>query len=138
MADGNHLKLDDQVDVADDDPFAELTRIMGFDPRQSVREADAKAAAEKSVAGSIAAAADSEARSSHAPGSTDGADVDDDFSINLEKELMGEFSFDDEDFVSTADAEHDDEPEASDSVQDAPLALDEQHAEKRSRFRFRL
>ena len=39
MADGNHLKIADQVDLADDDPFAELTRIMGFDPRQPAKPA---------------------------------------------------------------------------------------------------
>ena len=38
MADKNQLKVADQVDLADDDPFAELTRIMGFDPRQPARQ----------------------------------------------------------------------------------------------------
>ena len=50
MADGNQLKTSDQIDVPDDDPFAELTRIMGFDPRQSVKQADEQKAAEKAAA----------------------------------------------------------------------------------------
>ena len=129
MADGNHLKLDDQADVADDDPFAELTRIMGFDPRQSVKEANAKAAAEKSDAQAGASAGTG--RAPYTPKTqpaADSADAGDDFSIDLEKELMGEFSFD-EDFVSSADARYDDEPEASDEAEDAPSALNEQQSD---------
>ncbi|MBN9242804.1 MAG: SPOR domain-containing protein [Mesorhizobium sp.] len=37
MADRNQLKVADRHGIAEDDPFAELTRIMGFDPRQPVR-----------------------------------------------------------------------------------------------------
>ncbi|MDQ2704778.1 MAG: hypothetical protein M3Y43_06420, partial [Pseudomonadota bacterium] len=73
MADKNQLKVADQVDLADDDPFAELTRIMGFDPRQPVRPADAPQPA------SVAQAAG-----------------DDDFSLDLEKELLGGFDLEDE------------------------------------------
>ncbi|TIV00347.1 MAG: hypothetical protein E5W04_19005, partial [Mesorhizobium sp.] len=70
MADRTQLKVAASNHIADDDPFAELTRIMGFDPRQPVRPqtpAAAKAASANQAA--------------------DGADFD----IDLEKELMGDF-----------------------------------------------
>ncbi|MBZ9817897.1 SPOR domain-containing protein [Mesorhizobium sp. CA4] len=67
MADRTPLKVADHNDIADDDPFAELTRIMGFDPRQPVRQP--APAAEKAMPAVEA----------------------DDFDIDLEKELMGEF-----------------------------------------------
>ena len=41
MADRNQLKVADRQGIADDDPFAELTRIMGFDPRQPVARKEA-------------------------------------------------------------------------------------------------
>ncbi|TIP58260.1 MAG: SPOR domain-containing protein, partial [Mesorhizobium sp.] len=74
MADRTQLKAAAQNDIADDDPFAELTRIMGFDPRQPV----------KPQAHSAPAAASQPAD-------------DGDFGIDLEKELMGEFGADDND-----------------------------------------
>ena len=37
MADSNQRKIADPIDLHDDDPFAELTRIMGFDPRLTKR-----------------------------------------------------------------------------------------------------
>ncbi|TIQ32240.1 MAG: SPOR domain-containing protein [Mesorhizobium sp.] len=70
MADRTQLKAAENNHIADDDPFAELTRIMGFDPRQPVRPqtpAVAKAAPANQAA------------------------EDTDFDIDLEKELMGEF-----------------------------------------------
>ncbi|RAZ77275.1 SPOR domain-containing protein [Mesorhizobium atlanticum] len=70
MADRTPLKAADHNNIADDDPFAELTRIMGFDPRQPVRQP--APAAEKAMPANQAPAAD-------------------DFDIDLEKELMGEF-----------------------------------------------
>ncbi|TGP89042.1 MULTISPECIES: SPOR domain-containing protein [unclassified Mesorhizobium] len=70
MADRTQLRAADNNDIADDDPFAELTRIMGFDPRQPVKP---QAPAEPK-----AAVAD--------PSAGEG-----DFDIDLEKELMGEF-----------------------------------------------
>ncbi|TIV56390.1 MAG: hypothetical protein E5V80_27130, partial [Mesorhizobium sp.] len=70
MADRTPLKVADHNDIADDDPFAELTRIMGFDPRQPVRQP--APAAEKAMPAHHVAEAD-------------------DFDIDLEKELMGEF-----------------------------------------------
>ncbi|QKC83526.1 SPOR domain-containing protein [Mesorhizobium sp. NZP2077] len=68
MADRTQLRVADNNDIADDDPFAELTRIMGFDPRQPVKQ---QAPAQPQAASQ----------------STQG----DDFDIDLEKELMGEF-----------------------------------------------
>ncbi|MGX5801956.1 SPOR domain-containing protein [Bradyrhizobium sp. Arg314] len=70
MADRTPLKVADHNDIAADDPFAELTRIMGFDPRQPVRQP--APAAEKAVPADQAPDADG-------------------FDIDLEKELMGEF-----------------------------------------------
>ncbi|RWF47796.1 MAG: SPOR domain-containing protein, partial [Mesorhizobium sp.] len=70
MADRTQLRAADNNDIADDDPFAELTRIMGFDPRQPVKPqapAEPKAAVAEPSAG------------------------EGDFDIDLEKELMGEF-----------------------------------------------
>src|SRR4051812_47348216 len=64
MADRTQLRVADNNDIAEDDPFAELTRIMGFDPRQPVKP---QAPAVETVAG------------------------EGDFDIDLEKELMGEF-----------------------------------------------
>ncbi|RWM79082.1 SPOR domain-containing protein [Mesorhizobium sp.] len=74
MADRTQLRAAAQNDIADDDPFAELTRIMGFDPRQPVKP---------------------QAQPKAAPASRP-ADAGD-FDIDLEKELMGEFGADDND-----------------------------------------
>ncbi|MGX5846898.1 SPOR domain-containing protein [Mesorhizobium sp. PL10] len=67
MADRTQLRAADNNDIDQDDPFAELTRIMGFDPRQPV----------KPQAPAVEKAAD-----------------EGDFEIDLEKELMGEFGDD--------------------------------------------
>ncbi|MBZ9698887.1 SPOR domain-containing protein [Mesorhizobium sp. CO1-1-9] len=70
MADRTQLRVADNNDIAADDPFAELTRIMGFDPRQPVKPqapAEPKAMVADQAAG------------------------EGDFDIDLEKELMGEF-----------------------------------------------
>jgi hypothetical protein len=67
MADRTQLRVADNNDIADDDPFAELTRIMGFDPRQPVKP--------------------------QAPAVEQAAD-ESDFDIDLEKELMGELGDD--------------------------------------------
>ncbi|TIO50705.1 MAG: SPOR domain-containing protein [Mesorhizobium sp.] len=70
MADRTQLKAAASNHIADDDPFAELTRIMGFDPRQPVKPQTPVAA-------------------KAAP--TNQAAEESDFDIDLEKELMGEF-----------------------------------------------
>lgn len=75
MADRTPLKVADHNDIADDDPFAELTRIMGFDPRQPVRQP--APAVENAMPGNQAV-------------------EEGDFDIDLEKELMGEFDSVDE------------------------------------------
>ena len=74
MADRNKLKIADQDNNDQDDPFAELTKIMGFDPRVPVKRSEAEALQKLS-----------------AP-----APVVDDFDIDLERELLGEFALDDE------------------------------------------
>ena len=63
MADRTQLKIADRDQLAENDPFAELTRMMGFDPRVPVQP-------------------QGEARTEP---------LADDFAIDLEKELMGEF-----------------------------------------------
>ena len=73
MADRTQLRAADHNDIADDDPFAELTRIMGFDPRQPVKP-QAPAAPKAAPADQLA--------------------EEGDFDIDLEKELMGEFGAD--------------------------------------------
>ncbi|KUM27881.1 sporulation protein [Mesorhizobium loti] len=70
MADRTQLKVAASNPIAEDDPFAELTRIMGFDPRQPVRPQTPVAA--KAAPANQAA-------------------EEGDFDIDLEKELMGEF-----------------------------------------------
>jgi len=80
MADRTQLRAADRNDIADDDPFAELTRIMGFDPRQPVKP-----------------------QASVQPLPPVGHLADEaDFDIDLEKELMGEFDAGDNDAVSVA------------------------------------
>ncbi|RVA17278.1 SPOR domain-containing protein, partial [Mesorhizobium sp. M7D.F.Ca.US.004.03.1.1] len=83
MADRTQLRVADNNDIADDDPFAELTRIMGFDPRQPVKP--------QSPAQPKAPAVDHMAEEG-------------DFDIDLEKEMMGEFGADDSDAAPVAGA----------------------------------
>lgn len=97
MADKNQLKIADHVDLADDDPFAELTRIMGFDPRQPARPAAQPQEAPDQQAAPVEQAVE-----------------EDDFSLDLEKELLGEFSLDDE------EPAHDFAVEAADFTVEAP------------------
>lgn len=80
MADRTQLKIAEKNDIAEEDPFAELTRIMGFDPRQPVARQDMGAPAGRAEPA-----------------------MDDDFGIDLEKELLGELAGDD----LTAAPEHD-------------------------------
>lgn len=82
MADNNQLKAS-RIDFAHDDPFAELTRIMGFDPREPVRKSEPAPSVEP-------AAPRQQAPASYAQ------PEEDDFSLDLEKELLGGFDFDDE------------------------------------------
>ncbi|MER9875297.1 SPOR domain-containing protein [Mesorhizobium sp. M0195] len=106
MADRTQLRAADHNDIANDDPFAELTRIMGFDPRQPVKPqtpAQPKtAAAEPSV-------------------------DEGDFEIDLEKELMGEFGADANDNAFPVELrEPAPEPATTDEMEDALAASFEQ------------
>ncbi|KAB2853645.1 MAG: hypothetical protein F9K43_30910, partial [Bauldia sp.] len=76
MADTNHIRRDDYVEFSENDPFAELARIMGHDPRVQEPAAEAQPAHVEPAATSADAAAD-----------------EDDFGIDLERELAGEFDF---------------------------------------------
>ncbi|MGO4841467.1 hypothetical protein AB4144_55335, partial [Rhizobiaceae sp. 2RAB30] len=80
MADSSQLKRVDPADLGDDDPFAELTKIMGFDPRVPVRPG----------ASSAQARPQSDEPVSVAPSESDLELSADDFSIDLEKELLGD------------------------------------------------
>lgn len=74
MADNNQTRRDD-FGFAENDPFAELTRIMGHDPR-----GEAGSAAQQASAVS--------------PTAVERDPFAGDFDIDLEKELMGDFEFD--------------------------------------------
>ncbi|MBD0416558.1 SPOR domain-containing protein [Oryzicola mucosus] len=87
MANRTEFKIADRNnDVADDDPFAELTRIMGFDPREPV------------------------SRSSGVESTNREPSFEDDYNVDLEKELLGDFGQQD-DFVA-APAVYHREPES--------------------------
>ncbi|MGI6852961.1 SPOR domain-containing protein [Mesorhizobium sp. 1B3] len=80
MADSNQLKRVDPVDLGDEDPFAELTRIMGFDPRVPVHPASERQAVPVVAMPAVAAPEPDLDPSS------------DDLSIDLEKELLGDLA----------------------------------------------
>ena len=109
MAERNHQKIADRVEATDDDPFAELTRIMGFDPRQP-----APARPQQPAPPVVSA----EELPSYDPS----------FHIDLEKELMGEFGEDDEpqqmDAVQSWTAAER-EPQPALAVEDLDLAFDD-------------
>jgi len=72
--------------VADDDPFAELTRIMGFDPREPVARANT---------GPATSAASQPQRELSQPEQHHAAPAAaDDLELDLERELLGEFADD--------------------------------------------
>ena len=78
MADRTQLKTARDFSAAGEDPFAELTKIMGFDPRQPVRRAPA-ASVSQAVPTPV-----------HSSDSIDESD----FGIDLERELLGDFAND--------------------------------------------
>ncbi len=78
MADTSQGRVTPEID---DDPFAELTRIMGFDPRQPIRRDEPAAAAPPEMAAAPPAPR-------HQAPVVDANDLE----IDLERELMGEFS----------------------------------------------
>src|SRR5262245_37393157 len=106
MAENNQRKIADPINFNDDDdPFAELTRIMGFDPRVSAlgREKESAALGGKSVQPAVVtpiapkvAATPTKAAPAPVARTTEPvapeAAAHDDFGIDLEKELLGEFA----------------------------------------------
>lgn len=72
MAERHQLKVADPVDLGADDPFAELTRIMGLDPRRPDMAPTARNAGPQPV-----------------------ETAEDDFGIDLEQELLGELEAED-------------------------------------------
>lgn len=74
MADSNHTRRDDFMELSENDPFAELTRIMGHDPRET----------------QPAAPVQGEAAATPADG-----DLDFDFDLDLERELAADLDFSD-------------------------------------------
>ncbi len=110
MADTNHVRRDDYAEFSENDPFAELTRIMGHDPRVSEpAQQPAPASVTATAAASVAA---------------------DDFTIDLERELAGDFDFFDFDDQPT-EAVDDQAPvadwreEAVADEETAPASLDD-------------
>ncbi|HTV67027.1 MAG TPA: SPOR domain-containing protein [Rhizobiaceae bacterium] len=101
MADTSQLRKNDPINFSEDDPFAELTRIMGFDPREAVKKSTPKpepqaantpAPTVSAPATTAPVAAAPEARAAEpAPQAYEPAGSDD-FGIDLEKELLGEFA----------------------------------------------
>src|SRR5262249_58202401 len=82
MAENNQPNVANPIDIDEDDPFAELTRIMGFDPRVPLsqqREAVAAEGARSAVVTPILA------KAAAAPQPA----AHDDFGIDLERELLG-------------------------------------------------
>lgn len=98
-------KFADPIELDDQDPFAELTRIMGFDPRVAAkapsRESPAPAANEdlapatrvapSAPVASVAPPVVNVAPAVVAPARPQAAEAHDDFGIDLEKELLGGF-----------------------------------------------
>ncbi|MEP9371656.1 SPOR domain-containing protein [Mesorhizobium sp. KR1-2] len=78
MADRTQLRVAEQDQLSSEDPFAELTRIMGFDPRGTARQQSEAVSAPESAHESFDAIGG------------------DDFGIDLERELMGEFGLADD------------------------------------------
>ncbi len=135
MADGNQLKTGHQVDVPDDDPFAELTRIMGFDPRQSVKQAEAANRQAEAARSPVSDAPRQVARDVQP--AADHSSNDDDFSIDLEKELMGEFSADEQDDFAALDFSEDETPVVDEpAVKPAAVAAEESADEAEIDFDF--
>jgi hypothetical protein len=75
MADTNNPRRDDFAGFSENDPFAELTRIMGHDPRDTGQQPRA--------------AQDTQPVAAQEP------EFGDDFDIDLENELLGELGLDD-------------------------------------------
>ena len=107
MADRTQLRVADNNDIADDDPFAELTRIMGFDPRQPVKP---QSPAQQKT-----------------PAANDPAE-EGDFDIDLEKEMMGEFGAGDSDAAPVVAEAHEPAFETADANAADANAIDDELA----------
>lgn len=94
MADSNQTRRDDFDGIMDNDPFAELTRIMGLDPRAS-EPAGRDEPAVSASRGSVAAPAVAQ------------ESFEDDFAFDLERELTGDFGGDAADVPQAAAVESD-------------------------------
>ena len=108
MADNNKRKIADPIDLHEDYPFAELTRIMGFDPRLTKRAEPVVEAAQPVATPTPHPVIAPVAIHPVAVEPAIEAAEHDEFGIDLEKELMGEFA----DF----------EPELAAAEQPAPAA----------------
>lgn len=110
MAESNQRRVADPFDISDEDPFAELTRIMGFDPRVPVGKqpkenlpspANQDTASIAQTAPLVVPPAKPMAFAVATPvapklvepaPAAPASEAHDDFGIDLEKELLGEFA----------------------------------------------
>jgi SPOR domain len=88
MAESNTRKIADPFDLDEGDPFAELTRIMGFDPRKLTSPQPKELVGANNARPSVIAAVVPDAATSQEPALPT---AHDDFGIDLEKELLGGF-----------------------------------------------
>jgi hypothetical protein len=88
MADTAQNSMAGRASIAEDDPFAELTRIMGFDPREPVT--GPQRVLQPMAMPQPAAGPQPTAR----PMPVEAPALDADFDIDLERELLGEFADD--------------------------------------------
>lgn len=114
MADANWLRKASPAAETDDDPFAELTKIMGFDPRVPFRH---PARTEESEAAP-------EPRQMAAP-NVDISDDDLDFSVDLEQELMGAVEPEEVAASALAQAAYQQAPTHAEPTQYAESTVDE-------------
>jgi len=118
MADAKWMKRAPLTEREADDPFAELTRIMGFDPRVPFRtgsEAAAPAAPQQVAAPNV-----------------DVRDEDLDFSIDLEQELMGALNDDEPAMAAAAPSARTAETGYPNWQRQAPMAAPEVLSEEPS------
>ena len=91
MAENKQRKIADPIEFNEDDPFAELTRIMGFDPRVSAL-GQARESARAEPAAVVTPLAPRAFVQPAPPSAPEPQVAHDDFGIDLEKELLGEFA----------------------------------------------
>src|SRR5262245_22976987 len=92
MAESNQRKIADPIDLDEDDPFAELTRIMGFDPRKPASPEPKVLVGANNAKPSVVSPTVSNAPAPETYARPDAPQAaDDDFGIDLERELLGGF-----------------------------------------------